>query len=106
MALQLRPRGSWSFRPLDTTLSWRSIRPIGIVPYVTVQMAHENLGRRGIVQSISREFSVDRSTRPPRRTRTDYWLVFPGRDRKSSALRDDRHFAFASAVLLGGERTP
>ena len=82
------------FPSADTTLT-ALYQAVGIVPYVTVQNASANLVR-GRVQSITLNFNgaIDPTSA---RTRTDYWLILPGRDRRFGT-RDDRRSRFLKVV--------
>ena len=88
--------------PSTNTNILAGYQPIGIVPYVTMNNASESV-RRGTVQSISLVFSgpLDASSA---KSRADYWLVLPGRDRVFGT-RDDRHLRFRTAVYPAGANT-
>jgi glucose/arabinose dehydrogenase len=83
-----------AFPSLDSSTS-ALYQAVGIVPYVTVREAHENVGR-GRIQSLVVSFDgpIDPSTA---RIRDRYWIVLPGRDRKFGT-RDDRIYRFRTAV--------
>src|SRR5205823_4450206 len=75
---------------------------VGIVPYVTVQTATSRI-RRGVISGVTLQFSdsIDASSA---RSRTDYWLVMPGRDHLFGT-RDDRRIRFRSVTYRAASHT-
>ena len=88
--------------PAANTLILAGYQPVGIVPYVTVNSASESV-RRGMVQSLRLVFSgpLDAASA---KSKTDYWLVLPGRDRVFGT-RDDRHVRFRSTAYSAAANT-